>query len=362
MARFRSNAWYERQFSWREHVPQRRRHANAARHAARAAKAGAALAPVRIDGRTITKSFWGKAWCENLEGYSDYSNRLPRGRTYVRNGSVIDLKIAAGAVDALVSGSDVYTVRIAIAPLGAKRWQGLVAQCSGQITSLVDLLQGRFAHGVMELLARRDGGLFPGPRDLRFTCSCPDWAAMCKHVAAVLYGVGARFDEDPGLFFLLRQVNSEDLIAAAAGAGGLVAGAPAGSGVLDGADLGSVFGIELDDIDLDGSSDAAVAAPARQSPRVPAARGKRPPVLARRAKKKRAAARAVDDEGFGEVFGPGLEVTASLLLGFGVPRTTFANWLTTGVLVRTGTRGTYRTTAATLGRFLRVWARSKSSA
>ncbi|MFY9343702.1 MAG: hypothetical protein WAT39_14505 [Planctomycetota bacterium] len=356
MARFRSRSRYGRSSSfssWREYVPQATRRANAASHALRAGKDGAALAPVHVEGRAITKSFWGKAWCENLEGYSDFSNRLPRGRTYVRNGSVIDLKIGAGAIDALVSGSQVYTVRVTIARLAAARWKELVRQCSGQITSLLDLLQGRFARGVMEVLARRDDGLFPRPRDLAFDCSCPDWAAMCKHVAAVLYGVGARFEQDPSLFFLLRQVNSEDLIAAAAGADGLVTAPPAAASALAGEDLGSVFGIDLDD------GGGPVAERVSPSPR--AAPAKRRPPRTRTARRNMVR-EAVDDEGFGEVFGPGLEVTPELLVGFGVPRTTFGNWLTTGVLARTGKRGVYRTTAATLDRFLRVWARARSSA
>jgi hypothetical protein len=158
---------------------------------------------------------------------------------------------------------------------------------------------------------------------------------MCKHVAAVLYGVGARFDEEPALFFALRQVDGEDLIAAAAGAEGLPADAAPAAGALAGEDLGSVFGIDLD---VGAAPDGSV--------------GRKAPAK-RRAPRRR---RPVDD-GFGEVFGPGLELTTPLLLGFGVPRTTFANWLTTGVLERTERRGVYRTTGVTLDRFLRVWRR-----
>ena len=69
-------------------------------------KKGQSIAPVTIEGRVIARSFWGKSWCTNLERYSDYENRLPRGRTYVRNGSVVDLQIAKGAVAAMVAGSD----------------------------------------------------------------------------------------------------------------------------------------------------------------------------------------------------------------------------------------------------------------
>ena len=344
---------------WRRYVPARSRHANARRLTKELAKDGVALRPVVIAGLKIATSFWGKAWCDNLERYSDYSNRLPRGRTYARNGSVIDLRIGAGKVDALVSGSDIYTVAVTIRSLAAARWRALVAECSGRVGSLLDLLQGRFSTAVMQVLARAEAGLFPVPKEIEFTCSCPDYASMCKHVAAVLYGVGARFDTEPELFFALRQVDSKDLIAAAAGAEGFAGAAPGRvDNALDDADLGGIFSIDLE---------VGEAAPEQAEPTVGApavtrrTAGKRP-VRKEPAKvvspRKPRRARAVDDDGFGEVFGPGLEVTPALLIGFGVPRTTFTNWIQAGVLVRTPTRGVYRTTAATLERVRSAYARS----
>ena len=150
--------------------------------------------PNTIEGRTIASTFWGKAWCENLERYSDYANRLPRGRTYVRNGSVVDLALLPGKVAARVSGSRLYTVTIEVTPLAKARWKALCKDCAGAIDSVVELLQGRFAKGVMERLCHAKTGLFPAPAEIRFACTCPDWASMCKHVAASLYGVGARLD------------------------------------------------------------------------------------------------------------------------------------------------------------------------
>ena len=175
-------------------------------------KNGVAISPVKIDGRKIAKTFWGKAWCDNLESYRDYENRLPRGRTYVRNGSVLDLQIAPREVTARVSGSELYQVKVSIADVAKTRWKKLCTDCSGGIDSLVELLQGRFSKGVMERICQQDTGLFPRPSEIRFTCNCPDYASMCKHIAAVLYGVGARLDESPELLFRLRAVEATELL------------------------------------------------------------------------------------------------------------------------------------------------------
>src|SRR5262249_39072173 len=212
----RTMAWGD--FYWQPYVSVAERRAVAARHVAKMRKAGKDVTPVVIDGRTIARTFWGKAWCHNLEGYSDFANRLPRGRTYVRNGSVIHLGIEAGAARTLVSGSEIYTTEVDIGAVAAKRWKSIAADCAGQIDSVVELLAGKLAKGVMERLCVRDRGLFPTPAEIDFRCDCPDVARMCKHVAAVLYGIGARLDERPELLFVLRQVDEKELIAKA-GAG-----------------------------------------------------------------------------------------------------------------------------------------------
>ncbi len=214
-------------------------------------KKGEDIEPICIEGRTISKTFWGKAWCKNLEGYSDYENRLPRGRTYVRNGSVIDLKVKAGEIKALVSGSSIYTVSIKINPIVSTKWETLVKECSGKIESLIELLLGKFSKGVMEVITDSDKGLFPGPREIKLNCSCPDGANMCKHVAAVLYGVGARLDVRPEDLFLLRHVDHKELIAYA-GSGHLSGkNLPQDNQKLTG-DLSSLFGIDLEE-DVDPS-------------------------------------------------------------------------------------------------------------
>src|SRR5437016_5613725 len=203
-------------YGWRPYVPVAQRRANAERELTKLSrKSGAPVSPVVLEGRTIARTFWGRAWCENLEAYSDFANRLPRGRTYVRNGSVVDLQIAPGRITARVMGSELYDVTIEIEPLAKQHWGTLKTSCAGQIGSLVELLQGRLSKSVMEVVTRRDTGLFPKPREMEMTCSCPDWADTCKHISAVLYGIGARFDHQPDLLFRLRQVDHLELIAEA---------------------------------------------------------------------------------------------------------------------------------------------------
>src|SRR5271166_3446465 len=210
-------------------------------------KKGQKLNPVRVDGRTIARSFWGKAWCENLESYSDYENRLPRGRTYVRNGSVVDFQIAPGVVNALVSGSALYRITITIQPVRKAAWKALKTDCAGRVGSLIDLLQGKLSTQVMEIITRRETGLFPRPSEIGLSCSCPDWAGMCKHVAATLYAVGARLDQNPELLFVLRGADHLELVTEATESVTIgVSSSLDGSATLTGENLGEIFGIEIE--------------------------------------------------------------------------------------------------------------------
>jgi uncharacterized Zn finger protein len=222
---------------WRPYVPVAERRWKAAKKLAKLRKNGHAVSPVTIAGRSIAKSLWGKSWCTNLERYSDYENRLPRGRTYVRNGSVVDLQIVTGKVSAVVSGSDLYTVTISIAPITATRWKAICRDCAGTIDSLVELLQGRLSKGVMDRVCREADGLFPAPKEIKLSCSCPDWAVMCKHVAAVLYGIGVRLDEKPALLFELRGVDETELLANAGQELSLKKAVPTTTKVLDDGDV-----------------------------------------------------------------------------------------------------------------------------
>jgi uncharacterized Zn finger protein len=232
-------------FEWPAYVSVAEQRQRAEKELAKLRKRGREVAPVVVEGRKIAKSFWGQSWCSNLERYSDFASRLPRGRSYVSNGLVIDLQIAKGKVAATVSGSELYDVEITIAPVAAKRWRSICSDCSGSVGSLVELLQGRLAKDVMDRVCRKGDGLFPSATEIKLSCSCPDSARMCKHVAAALYGVGARLDEAPQLIFALRGVDEGDLLA---GAGqDLVAAksAPAAAKVLADDDVAALFGLEM---------------------------------------------------------------------------------------------------------------------
>ncbi len=254
-------SWY----SFRPYVSVAERRRKAAAAAKKlTAKSGRALAPVNLASKKIATTFWGKAWCDNLESYSDYANRLPRGRTYVRNGSVIDLQIQPGKVVALVQGSSLYKIAIDFSPLAPKRWKDFKARSAGKVTNLLDLLQGRLSKEILADLSAQGTGLFPAPKEIALGCSCPDWADMCKHVAAVLYGVGARLDEHPELFFTLRGLDMQELVTAAS----VSVAVPMATNLvadtaLAGADLAEIFGVEIE------STSAASAGKSRRQRKKP---------------------------------------------------------------------------------------------
>ena len=229
---------------WGRYVPVAERRAKARREMDKLRKKGKDIQPVTIDGRTIARSFWGKGWCDHLESFSDYANRLPRGRTYVRNGSVCHLDIRPGRIEAIVSGSELYNIVIRIKELKAATWASIKDTCSGHIGSMLELLQGKLSDQVMAIVTDRHHGLFPQPGEITLDCSCPDWAGMCKHVAAVLYGVGSRLDSQPELLFLLRDVDAQELIAAEMALPDAAA-VTAGDTLADD-QLGAIFGIDLD--------------------------------------------------------------------------------------------------------------------
>jgi uncharacterized Zn finger protein len=279
-----------RYFSWRPYVSVAQRQKNAQKELAKLMKGGVRPTPVKVEGRKIASSFWGKSWCENLERYSDFASRLPRGRSYLRNGSVVDLKINKGEVLAKVAGSELYRIKIEITPVKPPRWKAICRDCAGTVGSLVELLQGRIAMSVMERVCSKGDGLFPAPQEIKLSCSCPDWADMCKHVAAALYGVGARLDEKPELLFVLRNVDQKELLA---GAGRDLAftRAKPGAKVIDDGDVAALFGLEMVEPAAETSVSVAPARPKRTKPPAEkrmAAAGKTKP-----AKKKAAKGRGV---------------------------------------------------------------------
>ncbi|MFH1153838.1 MAG: hypothetical protein V1793_08480 [Pseudomonadota bacterium] len=238
------------------------------------------LAPVIPRGNSLAESWWGKAWNKNLEDYADYSNRIGRGRSYVKHGAVLDLKIEPGTITSLVQGSAArpYQVEISIKPVKKSVWDTIIEDCRGAIDSLEALLDGTLPKAMETVLTRRGNGIFPSPQEIRFDCSCPDWASMCKHVAATLYGVGARLDSDPSLFFLLRKVNMDDLVSSVVRteADGLLkkAGSRKSARIIRDADLSSEFGIEFEDdallvsplSSMSGKRSPEITAPGKKDP------------------------------------------------------------------------------------------------
>jgi uncharacterized Zn finger protein len=231
--------------SWAPYVPVADRRKQAEREIAKLRKKGQAVSPVIITGRAIATTVWGKAWCAAMESFHDYENRLGRGRSYVRNGSVVDLQIVPRKVTALVNGSSLYTVAITITSVTKAHWQSLCQDCAGGIESMVDLLQGKLSTAVMERLCRPETGLFPKSSEIRFSCSCPDSASMCKHVAAALYGIGSRLDQQPELLFTLRDARHEDLVSNLGRDMPLSKSKPSSANILEADDMAALFGLDM---------------------------------------------------------------------------------------------------------------------
>ncbi len=236
-----------------EYVSVGERRKKAAKKIEQLRKKDPSIRPVVIEGRALARTWWGKSWNENLERYADYSNRIGRGRSYVRHGAVLDLQLDANRITATVQGSRArpYNVVIKVGKLSDHNWAEIRNASEGCFDSLGELLAGKFPQAMKDLFFRKGAGLFPTPDEIHFDCSCPDWASMCKHVAAVLYGVGARLDDEPALFFVLRDVNLDDLIShtVADAADTLLDKAKNKSDrILADVDLGDVFGIQMNDM------------------------------------------------------------------------------------------------------------------
>lgn len=170
--------------------------------------------PVNYTGRTIGQSFWGRSWCKQIESFADYNYRLERGRSYLRMGAIANIKISSGLVEAVVIGSrkKPYNVEISIDTLSKKKWEKIKSKCTGQISSLLSLINGELSSEIIEILCDRENGLFPTSKEIKFDCTCPDYAGCCKHIASVLYAIAVKFDEDPKLFFKLRNVDEKELL------------------------------------------------------------------------------------------------------------------------------------------------------
>jgi len=339
-------------YTYSDYVPVRERERRAKTAKAEAARKGKTLRPVVIQGRTIARSTWGRAWCGHIESFHDFENRLPRGRTYVRRGAVMDLEIRRGRIDAQVVGNQIYRASVVIAPCTRARWRHLVKRCTGSISSMVELLEGHFSDAVMSRMTGVSDGLFPNLAQVQLACSCPDWAELCKHLAAVLYGVGSRLDAEPELLFTLRGVDPQDLVDVDA-AEAAPTRASGGSELVG--DLSEIFGIEIDVVGVSAASRAGDrprqstsgttrdrrAASAKRGTKK--ARNKPVPRSAARGKgSKRARGRRPRRA---KLPGPRALVSRQELLDLGVPAGTIASWLQHRVLKPTAERGVYRSTA-----------------
>lgn len=269
--------------SYREYVPVAEKKAKAEKARKALAKKRPNLKPVIIEGTKLARTWWGKAWNRNLESYADYSNRIGRGKSYVKHGSVLHLEIQPGLITALVQGSrsKPYEISIKIQPLNRSLWKAIQEACGHRIESMEALLAGQLPEDVGGILTAQRTGMFPSPKEIGFDCSCPDWASMCKHVAAVLYGVGARLDDDPSLFFTLRSVEMQALISAAVSGQARMLTELAGqtsANMLADADLSAVFGIDL------GGSETVLSKPSAKKTAKPKSNK---PVSAEPAKRKK---------------------------------------------------------------------------
>lgn len=274
------------------YVPVAERKAKAARTAAALAKKrGAPLSPVILETSALAKTFWGKSWCKNIEAYRDYENRLPRGRSYVRSGAVIDLEIERGKVTALVVGSrsKPYEITIEIQPLDPARWKLLKEKCTGKISSLLSLVQGKLPPEILQEFCNPGTGLFPEPGEIKMTCSCPDWAGLCKHLAAVLYAIGARLDLRPELFFTLRGIDQNELL----GDSAVETLTDTGPAEIAPENISNVFGIEFDTLDAQKSAQNARKSGKnpKKSAQKPSKKPEKPPKAKKRAGKPQKAPR-----------------------------------------------------------------------
>jgi len=161
-------------------------------------------------------TWWAKRWISALERLG-WSNRLQRGRTYARQGNVLEVKVRPGRIDARVQGSRKrpYRVTIHIEPLSDSDWDKAASAMAERALFAARLLAGEMPENIEDAFVQCDTQLFPrSEQDIDMSCTCPDWANPCKHIAAVFYTLGTEFDRDPFLLLLLRGMSREHLLAA----------------------------------------------------------------------------------------------------------------------------------------------------
>ncbi len=198
--------------------------------------AGESLNPVVSRSRKLATRFWGSAWMRHLAVCESGGLCLAPGRTLLRHGCVLDIRVAPGLVSAKVSAEELYEIELRLAPPDEERVEALATLCAGKIDSLLSLLEGRVDEALLQQLCDPDNGLLPDARDWHISCSCPDWSDPCPHAAAAMYALGVLLDSQPELLFTLRSIDSASLLRKPEHT----------SDAFDAATLSATFGIDLE--------------------------------------------------------------------------------------------------------------------
>lgn len=201
---------------------------------------GAELCPVVNKSRKLATNYWGAAWMRHLARCEAGGLNLAPGRSLLRHGSVLDLRLSQGKIAALVSADELYEVELSITPLDDERLEHLKKACYGNIASCVALLEGKVDADVLNMLCADETGVLPEPADWHMYCSCTDWSEPCAHAAAAVYAAGCLIDAEPGLLFTLRGIDVSAL---------LPSEQPlqlASDASFDAAALSATFGIDID--------------------------------------------------------------------------------------------------------------------
>lgn len=208
----------------------------AQQHREQLAAAGVELHPVVSRSRKLATSFWGSAWMRRLSVCEAGGLCLAPGRTLLRHGCVLDVRVTPGRAEALVSADELYEVELRLSPPEEEQVEHLATLCAGKIDTLLSLLEGRVDEALLQQLCDPENGLLPDARDWHISCSCPDWAEPCPHAAAVMYALGVLLDSQPELLFTLRSIDPAVLIRRPQQA----------TACFDAASLSATFGIDLD--------------------------------------------------------------------------------------------------------------------
>ena len=196
---------------------------------------GQELHPVVNSSRKLATHFWGSAWMKQLALCESGGMCLAPGRTLLRHGCVLDMRISRGCITALVSADELYEVELHLTPLEGEQLESLTLSCGNHINSLLSLLEGKVDTSVLEQLCHPENGILPTPQDWKMHCTCPDWAEPCPHAAAAIYAAGCLIDADPKLLFTLRSIEPDALLA------------PTAQSIeIDTNKLASMFGIDID--------------------------------------------------------------------------------------------------------------------